>query len=181
MDHLAVSGMFCASMQQSTLGCKKKKKNTPKNLKVIYSVGASSFPVNKATAEQASRQTSPPFCFFSLQGRAFFVFSWVAPVQNQIFGDKFEFSVFTDLRASEVSTDPFIYFRGAVYVLLLQHTGSELKSLSLRCALIVYQFRHHQTLRESVNHKITLAKRKPQYVRDLECQEKASNRITNMD
>lgn len=97
MDHLAVSGMFCASMQQSTLGCKKKK--TPENLKVIYSVGASSFPVNKATAEQASRQTSPPSCFFSLQGRDFF-FSWVAPVQNQIFGDKFRFSVFTDLRVS---------------------------------------------------------------------------------
>lgn len=93
---------------------KKTKKKTPKNLKVIYSVGASSFPVNKATAEQASRQTSPPFCFFSLQGGdffSFFFFPRVAPVQNQIFGDKFEFSVFTDLRVSEVSTHPFYLFR----------------------------------------------------------------------
>lgn len=143
-------------------------------------MGASSFPVNKATAEQASRQTSPPFCFFSLQGRDFF-FPWVAPVQNQIFGDKFEFSVFTDLRVSEVSTDPFIYFRGAEYVLLLQHAGSELKRLAMRCALIVYQFRHLEIPRVSVNRRITLAKRKLQYVRDPECQENPSNRMTKKD
>lgn len=173
-------GCFVLACNKAHSAVKKKKNpNPPKNLKVIYSVGASSFPVNKATAEQASRQTSPPFCFFSLQGRDFF--SWVAPAQNQIFGDKFEFSVFTDLRVSEVSTDPFIYFRGAEYVLLLQHTGSELKSLLLRCGLNVYQFRHQEILRVSVNHKITLAKRKLQYVRELEYQEKPSNQIAKMD
>lgn len=41
-----------------------------KNLKVINSVGASTFPVNLETAaEQASRQTSPALSCFSLQGR----------------------------------------------------------------------------------------------------------------
>lgn len=45
-----------------------------KNLKVIYSVGASSFPVNPETAaEQASRQTSPALSCFSLQGRDFYL------------------------------------------------------------------------------------------------------------
>lgn len=110
MDHLAVSGMFCASMQQSTL--KKKKKPTQKPQSNLFS-GSIEFPCQQSDSRTSISTNIPSILLLQPSGkRLFFFFSWAAPVQNQIFADKFEFSVFTDLSVSEVSTHPFIYIRG---------------------------------------------------------------------
>lgn len=169
----------CNKAHSAVKKLNKTKKNTQKPQSNLFS-GSIEFPCQQSDSRTSVSTNIPSILLLQPSGKRFF-FPWVAPVQNQIFGDKFEFSVFTDLRVSEVSTDPFIYFRGAEYVLLLQHAGSELKRLAMRCALIVYQFRHLEIPRVSVNRRITLAKRKLQYVRDPECQENPSNRMTKKD